>query len=276
MQYSYFPGCSLHSTAKEYDNSIHLVAETLGFSLEEINGWVCCGASSVGAISTELEESLGIKNLALAARLNNPDLVCPCAACFNRMANTNRLINEGKIESDNYHGNVKVRHLLDILVNDIGLSKIKEKVNRNIDLSVVCYYGCLLVRPRSFDNQENPESMDLLVQGIGCHSKPWGYKTECCGSDLSLSRTDIVLKLVYDILNEARDHGAEAIIVACPLCQSNLDFRQSQIEKKYNTRFDLPILYFTELMALSFGIAPKRIGLAQHIVSVNHLLNRIK
>lgn len=249
-RYSYFPGCSLHSTAKEYDTSARLVAEALEFELMELHNWVCCGANSVPG------DSLCLKNLSLAIDMGLPSLACVCAACFNRLA----LANKDK--------KIKVRHLLDILVNDIGISKIKEKIKKNIGISVAPYYGCLLVRPKeiAFDDCENPNFLDKLLEGIGCNVVPWGYKTECCGGNLSIPRTDIVLKRGYEILANARDWGADCIIVACPLCQTNLDLRQKEIEKKYKEKFNIPILYFTELLGISFGFDIK---FNKHIVGRN-------
>ncbi|MEW6680498.1 MAG: CoB--CoM heterodisulfide reductase iron-sulfur subunit B family protein, partial [bacterium] len=213
------------------------VAERLGIVLNELDSWVCCGANSI------LDSSFALKNINIAIEQGNPELICVCAACFNRLALANK---EKKI---------KVRHFLDILINDIGISKIKEGIKKEINLSCVCYYGCLLTRPKeiAFDDVENPEFMDSLMSAIGLNPKPWAYKTECCGGDLSIPRTDIVLQRCYEILKDARDWGADFIVVACPLCQANLDLRQREIEKTYKEKFNLPILYFTELLALAFG-----------------------
>ncbi|MEW6007665.1 MAG: CoB--CoM heterodisulfide reductase iron-sulfur subunit B family protein [bacterium] len=247
MKYSYFPGCSLKETARDYDTSTHLVAEKLGISLIELNSWVCCGANSLP------DDTFAMKNISLAIELGNPELICVCAACFNRLALANK---EKKI---------KVRHFLDILINDIGISKIKEGIKKEINLSCVSYYGCLLTRPKeiAFDDVENPESLDILMSAIGLNPKPWGYKTECCGGDLSIPRTDIVLQRGYEILKDAKGEEADFIVVACPLCQANLDLRQREIEKKYKEKFNLPILYFTELLALAFGF---EIKFNKHIV----------
>lgn len=250
MRYSYFPGCSLSETAKDYDSSARLVSERLGISLEELNGWVCCGANAI------YDDSLALKNLSLAIERGISELVCACPACFNRLA---------RAPSEK----INVRHLIDVLINDIGISKIKECVKKGINLSCVCYYGCLLTRPKeiAFENDiENPESLDILMSSIGLSCKAWAYKTECCGGDLSIPRTDIVLKRCYEILKGAKDFNVDFIVVACPLCQINLDLRQKQIEKRYKTTFNIPILYFTELLSLSFGF---NIKFKKHIVSPN-------
>lgn len=248
MEYTYFPGCSLKETARDYDASTRLVAKGLGFSLNELQEWVCCGANSV------LDDSLSLKNISLCLDLGSPELVCACSACFNRLA----IANKDK--------KIRVRHLIDILINDVGLEAIKKCVKKKINISSVCYYGCLLTRPReiAFDKDiEDPESLDTLMSAIGSTCKPWAYKTECCGGDLSIPRTDIVLKRCYEILEDAKDWNVDCIVVACPLCQANLDLRQRQIEKTYKTTFNIPILYFTELLALSFGFD---IEFTKHIV----------
>ncbi|MEW6102208.1 MAG: CoB--CoM heterodisulfide reductase iron-sulfur subunit B family protein [bacterium] len=256
MNYSYFPGCSLKETARDYDTSTRLVAERLGITLNELNSWVCCGANSV------LDSSFAIKNISIAIDMGNPELICVCSACFNRLALANR------------DKKIRVRHFLDVLMQDIGISKIKEFIKREINLSCACYYGCLLTRPKeiAFDDVENPESMDSLMSAIGLNTKPWGFKTECCGGDLSIPRTDIVLERGYEILSDAKDWEVDCIVVACPLCQINLDLRQREIEKKYKEKFNLPILYFTELLGFSFGFDIK---FNKHIVmpvkgNVNH------
>ncbi len=144
-------------------------------------------------------------------------------------------------------------------------------------MKAAAYYGCLLVRPPeavAFDDPDNPQSMDALLEALGAEAVDWPYKTECCGASLSLTRTDIVLKLCRDIYQMAADSGAECLVVACPLCQSNLDMRQAQVNKKYNTDFDLPVLYFTQLLGLALGLDREDLGLSKGIVSSEKLLAR--
>jgi heterodisulfide reductase subunit B len=180
------------------------------------------------------------------------------------------------ITGEIYKGEVGVRHFLDILVNIFGLKNLSLKVSNKLsDLKVACYYGCLLTRPpevTEFDDVEEPHLMDDLMKAIGIEPVAWPYKTECCGASFSLTKTDIVLKLSGDILQMAEDAGARAIVVACPLCQSNLDLRQSMINKKFEKNFNLPVLYFTQVVGLSLGIEPKRLGLNKHIVNPLKLL----
>lgn len=284
MKYVYYPGCSLHSTAKEYDLSTREVARALGIELVEIPDWVCCGATPAHVTMDLLSVALPVRNLILARKMGSYEVVTCCAACFNRLKVANSFMenkNEyGKkveeITGEPYKGEVKVRHFLDVLVNVFGLKNLREKVTRPLEgLKVACYYGCLLTRPKDItglDDLEEPHLMDDLMTTIGAGAVKWPYKTECCGASFSMTKTDISLKLSCDILQMAEDEGAQAIVVACPLCQSNLDLRQAAINKKYNKNFNMPVLYFTELLGLALGIEAKKLGFDKHIVNPLPLL----
>jgi len=286
MKYAYFPGCSLHSTAKEYDISSRAVAGALGIELVEIPDWVCCGATPAHLTLHLLSLALPVKNLLAAKKLGNYEVATCCAACFSRLKIANKFMEDdlehrSKVEEivgTKYSGEVKVRHFLDILVNVFGLKNISERVTKKISgLKVACYYGCLLTRPpevTELDDLEDPHLIDDLMKTIGVEPVQWPYKTECCGASFSLTKTDIVLKLSRDILQMAYDEGAQAIVVACPLCQSNLDLRQGMINKKYKKKFNMPIFYFTQLLGLALGIEPSKLGLEKHIVNPMPLLER--
>ena len=284
MKYAYYPGCSLHSTAKEYDMSTREVANALGIELLEIPDWICCGATPAHITMHLLSLALPVKNLLKARSMNSYEVATCCAACFNRLKIANEFMEHdiehrgkvNKILGQEYKGEVKVRHFLDILVNVFGLKNLSERVVDKLSgLKVACYYGCLLTRPpeiTQLDDLEEPHLMDDLMKIIGVEPVNWPYKTECCGASFSLTRTDIVLKLSADILQMAYDEGSQAIVVACPLCQSNLDLRQAAINRKYKKDFQMPILYFTQLVGLSLGIDAKKLGLNKHIVSPMKLL----
>ncbi|MEW6041563.1 MAG: CoB--CoM heterodisulfide reductase iron-sulfur subunit B family protein [Elusimicrobiota bacterium] len=284
MKYAYYPGCSLHSTSKEYDISTRAVAEMLGIELLEIPDWICCGATPAHVTIHHLSLALPEKNLILSKSTGVNEMAVCCAACFNRLKIANYVARTdeekrqkiNKLLGEDYSGEVEIKHLLEILVNDYGLEKISRKVTHKLDkLKVACYYGCLLVRPleiMKFDDAENPQIMDRLMSAIGAEPVDWPYKVECCGASFSLTKTDIVLKLGNDILQMAKESSADCIVVACSLCQSNLDLRQKEIEKKYKTKFNLPVLYFTQLIGLSLGIEPSKLGLDKHIVSPKTLL----
>lgn len=284
MKYTYFPGCSLHSTAKEYDLSTKEIANKLGIKLIEIPDWICCGATPAHITMHLLSLALPVKNLIQAEKIGTYEMVTCCAACFNRLKIANKFMRDdpehgkkvNEIVGEEYKGEVKVIHLLDVLVNAFGLKNLSDRVTRKLNgLRVACYYGCLLTRPpevTNFDDVEEPHMMDDLMNAVGAKTVNWPYKTECCGASFSLTKTEIVLKLSCDILQMACDEGAEAIIVACPLCQSNLDLRQPMINKKFKKKFNIPILYFTQVVGLSLGIEPKNLGLDKHIVSPLPLL----
>ncbi|MFN7169732.1 MAG: CoB--CoM heterodisulfide reductase iron-sulfur subunit B family protein, partial [Candidatus Omnitrophota bacterium] len=254
MKYAYFPGCSLHSTAKEYDLSTKEVARALGIELIEIPDWICCGATPAHITMHLLSLALPVKNLLQAKKMDSYEVVTCCAACFSRLKLANHFMQNdpehrekvNRIMGEKYNGEVKVRHFLDVLVNVFGLKNLSQRIAKKLDgLKVACYYGCLLTRPpevTQLDNPEEPSLMDDLMKVLGIEPIKWPYKTECCGASFSLTKTEIVLKLSCDILQMAYDEGAEAIVVACPLCQSNLDLRQPMINKKYKKKFNLPIL----------------------------------
>lgn len=279
MKYAYFPGCSLHSTAREYDLSTKAVAQALGIELIEIPDWICCGATPAHITMHLLSLALPVKNLIQARKMDSYEVLTCCAACFNRLKTANRFMEEDpvhrkkveRIVGESYTGEVKVRHFLDVMVNGYGIKNLKEKVVKDLSsLKVACYYGCLLVRPpeiTELDDVEEPHLMDDLMQAIGIESVKWPYKTECCGASFSLTKTDIVLKLSGDILQMAEDEGAEALVVACPLCQSNLDLRQEAINKRFKKKFNLPVFYFTQLVGLALGIEPDKLGFKKHIVN---------
>ncbi len=287
MKYAYFPGCSLHSTAKEYDLSTQEVARALGIELLEIPEWVCCGATPAHITMHLLSLALPVKNLVLARKMGSYEVVTCCAACFNRLKTANKFMQAdpehrkkvNEIIGEQYAGDINVRHFLDILVNEFGLKSLGERVTKRLNgLKVACYYGCLLTRPKditALDDLEEPHLMDDLMKTIGVEPVQWPYKTECCGASFSLTKTDIVLKLSGDILQMACDEGAQAVVVACPLCQSNLDLRQGMINKKYKKNFNIPVFYFTQLVGLALGINEKKLGLEKHIVNPVPLLKEV-
>ena len=284
MKYAYYPGCSLHSTAKEYDLSTRALCQALDIELEEIPGWICCGASSGHMTSELLALALPVKNLVLAREMAL-DTAVGCAACYSRLKVANKAMSSDKERSrpyidqvvgEPYRGEVRVRHVLEIVIQEYGLDALQEKIKTGLQgLRIAAYYGCLLVRPpkvTAFDDPEDPTCMEALISTLGGDPVDWPYKTECCGGSLSLTRTNVILKLCHDILQMAADEGAECVMVACPLCQSSLDLRQAQVNKRYKTDLYLPILYFTQLTGLALGIEASKLGLDKHMVDPKKLL----
>ncbi|MGQ9628889.1 MAG: CoB--CoM heterodisulfide reductase iron-sulfur subunit B family protein [bacterium] len=284
-KYSYYPGCSLEGTSKEFDISTRAVFKSLGVELLEIPDWICCGASPAHFTDEILGIALPVGNLIKAREANgNLDTMAPCAECYNRMRHADHAMRSdlnirGKVEEAvgvRYDGGIKVRHILDVLRNDVEENFLMERVKKPLHgLKVASYYGCLLTRPPeivAFEDEEAPRSMDDLVGIAGAEEIKWGYKTECCGASLSLGRKEVVLKLANDILQNAIDSGANCIAVACPLCHTNLDLRQPAVNKVYEKKFNLPIFFITELLGLSFGLEPRELGLNLHTVSPLGLL----
>jgi len=278
LKFSYYPGCSLESTAREYDQSIREVAKILGVDLMELDDWSCCGASSGHCTNHQLSLALPARNLALTER-EGQDMAVACAACFLRFRQANHELRSNdslrqdieKITGVSYKGNVDVKHLLDIFVREVGLEEVERKLEKSLrGLKLASYYGCYLVRPpeiTQFDDSENPTLMDDLLNVLGAETVDWSHKVECCGGNLMLSRTDIVSKLVGDICQAASESGAVAIVTACPLCQANLDMRQPGAEK-------IPILYFSELLGLALGVEGQTVKswLKRHINSPQEIL----
>jgi heterodisulfide reductase subunit B len=286
---TYFPGCSAHGTSEEFDHTLKLVMKTLDVQMEEIPDWNCCGATSAHVMTENLALALPMRNLVLAERLENKTMGIACASCYSRMKGTKkhldenpelaRKINSTVIDEGEYKGTIDVKSMLQYCYEEIGLETIKSKVVKPLSgLKVVCYYGCLLTRPKDitqFDSPEYPMSMDHLMEALGAKALDFDYKTECCGASFSISDTEIVESLSGKILEVAKESGAHLIVVACPLCQSNLDMRQPDIEKHTGKKFNLPVMYFTQLMALAFGLNEKELKLPKHIVPVEAALKHI-
>lgn len=283
MKYAYYPGCSLEATGKEFNQSAKIVARHLGVELWEIPDWSCCGATAAHNADHLLSLALPARNLAIAEK-EGLDVAVPCAACFNRLRATEVAVRESQdmqaaiseIIGTEYRASNKTRALLDVMVQGVGLEKIREQVVKPLaGLKVAAYYGCLLVRPpglAAFDDPEEPMLMDNLIAALGGEAVKWSYKTECCGGSLSTVRQDIGLRLIYQILRRARDAGAEGIVTACPLCLLNLDMRQAQAAAANGDKLNLPLFYFTELMGVALGYAPKDLGLTTHFVNPVPLL----
>ncbi|MGO9204356.1 MAG: CoB--CoM heterodisulfide reductase iron-sulfur subunit B family protein [Limisphaerales bacterium] len=286
MRYAYFPGCSAESTARDMHQSTLAVARALGIDLVQPKGWTCCGATAGHQTDHFLAVSLPAANMAKVQDLKL-DMVVNCAACFNRMKVANHEIaaqpdlrkRVGEALERDYDGSVKVRHFLEVLLDDVGLKAISRALKHPLNgLKVACYYGCLLVRPpkvMKFDDPENPTSLDRLVKAMGGQSLDWPCKVECCGGGLSLSRTDVVVQLSNSILDMASRAGADCIAVSCPLCQVNLDLRQQDIHKQTGRNYHIPIVYITQLLGLCLGLRPDALGFRKLMVPASTVLERV-
>lgn len=273
MEFSYFPGCSLHSVNKQYDKSCRAVFERLDTGLNELEDWNCCGATFYMSVDEITSLSIAARNLALAEKTEK-ELVVPCASCFTILNKTNRFLKSHNELHQNINNNlnsigleynlsVRVRHPLDILINDIGLELIKLKVKRPLTgLRIANYYGCQLVRPeKSFDDRENPVTMDKLFELLDAESVYFPLKVKCCGGMSIITAEDVALKLIFEILYSALENKADLIVTTCPLCQMNLEAYQDKVNKVYNKNFRIPIYYFTQVLGIALGIDEEALGI---------------
>jgi len=291
MKYSYFPGCSLKGTGRAYEESLLPVMKELGAELEELDDWNCCGATAFMAVDEVKACVMASRNLAIAEKSGHKELLAPCSACYTVLNKTKHYLHESpaveaviqtalKQANLTYGGNVPVRHPLDVLVNNIGLDEIKKHVKQPLKgLKVAPYYGCQIVRPYStFDDQYNPTSMDRLLEAIGCTVVPYPLKTRCCGGSLTGTLPEPGVLCSYILLKEAVKRGANVIATVCPLCQFNLDCYRDKMAAKWGhetipdpnnpearipvgPHLNLPVVYFTQLMGLAFGMSEKELGL---------------
>lgn len=284
---AYFPGCSLHGTSKEYDLSTKAVFNKLGVSLHEPKGWGCCGTTPTHSTDHFLSTLLPMKNIALMQGEGLDHVTTPCPSCFLRMRVALKETQEDKklrervsreIPSLSSNG-MRVDHLLNTIIERIGVPQVSSKVVHPLrGLKVVCYYGCIITRPPKITgvkDYEYPTQMDQLMKAIGLTPLDWSYKTRCCGVSLGITQLPIALELSRKILKNAKSVGADAVVVACPLCHVNLDARQKQVEEEFKETFHLPILYFTQLMGLAFGLRSEALGLDKHFVDPSSLLKRV-
>jgi len=281
---AYYPGCSLHASGSEYDKSFKAVAEALGIKLVEPRGWTCCGSTPAHWKSHELATDMPLKNLSLIEAEGHKAVTVPCAMCFSRLKHAahdvgeNPELKRGVTEKTGYEyaGQVEIQNAVDTILKRVGLDVISGKVRKPATgLKVACYYGCLLTRPPEVTGAEHPEypvGMDHLMQALGATTVDWSYKTECCGGSMSVIDTNTCLNMVKRILDEAKAVGADIIVTACPMCHSNLDARQPALGQREGQSYEVPILYFTQLLALALGLGEKKADLEGHMVEAKPLL----
>lgn len=281
--YTYFPGCSMESTGLPVQLSVDEVCKTLGIELKELEDWTCCGCP--GAAIDELGAvSVAARNLALAEK-TGLDLVAACSCCYRNLLNahlavvedprTRVKVNEALASVNlEYKGSVRVRNIIDVFVNDIGLETIAAKVqNRLNGLKVACWYGCHQTRPYGPDDFELPRWQDSIVESLGAETVYFPLKAQCCGGAQLISGGDMALKLVYKLLDNATNNGAQCMATtACPLCFTNLDAYQGRVNNRFKTKFNMPILAITQIMGVAFGLKPKALGLDKNISSWTRVL----
>ncbi|MBP1464111.1 CoB--CoM heterodisulfide reductase iron-sulfur subunit B family protein [Candidatus Chloroploca sp. M-50] len=306
MQYGYYPGCSLERNAGAYHESTMAVAGVLGLQFTEVDDWNCCGATEFFSVNQMQAYALTGRNLALAADqfapkpalpvipvevAEPPQLVAPCSACYLNLSKVDRYLASSPelaakvntaLDAGGLHydpGSLRVRHLLDVMVNDAGYDAIAARVQRALTgLRVAPYYGCLVVRPGfqgQFDDPEYPTTLDKLMRVLGAKVVDFPLKAHCCGGHMTQISEEVALELLRRLLKNAADYQADVIVTLCPMCQLNLDVFQRAVNRRFGTNFNLPVLFFTQLMGLAFGLAPERLGIGKEFVASRPALAKI-
>jgi heterodisulfide reductase subunit B2 len=277
MEFGYYPGCALHGSSSDYEQSVRACLDLLDVRLRELNDWICCGATAAHCINHQLSLALPARNLALAERDGYAELLAPCPMCSMELIKTEQIVRNDEAARRNLsqvielpiEGTTDVLNLIQIFQR-IGAEKIKSMVKRSLsDLKAACYYGCLLTRPPEalrFDDCEHPSSMETLIEALGASTVDWNYKTECCGAGLTMANESTVLELSHKILDNAAAHGANCVVVACPMCHVNLDMKQDDIERRYSVRHNMMIYYLSDLVGMALGLSEHQLGVDRHFV----------
>jgi heterodisulfide reductase subunit B len=282
MKVSYYPGCSLQGTARDYAESILGVCSCLGIELEEIPDWNCCGATAAHSVDHRASIELAGRTLNLAAKQPHADMLVPCPMCFNRLKTTARTLQGDhrkryamKLEDPL----PQIWDLAEFFATDRMLDTTAKHVKKPLDgLKVVCYYGCMANRPPEItgaEDFENPQALDRIVNNLGAAAIDWPFKTDCCGASQVLSRLDIVSQLVGKLFDMAQRVGARAIVVSCQMCQANLDMYQQKIQADWGKRFSIPVYYFTELIGIASDLKGVNKWLSRHITDPFPLLREL-
>jgi heterodisulfide reductase subunit B2 len=284
MSIAYYPGCSLHGTGREFDESTRAVAPALGIELTEIDDWSCCGATSAHSTNHLLGVALPARNLALAEEQGHDSVFAPCASCFSRLAVAHDEVAHdpelaqtvSEVIERPFSNTVDVLNIIQLLLPHLDTIRQRLTISHGAapvaELKVAAYYGCLLVRPvdvAGADDSELPTTMEQVISACGAQPVKWNMAVECCGGGLSMSRTSSVVRLGRRIIEDARKAGADAIVVGCPMCHSNLDFRQTA------SNDPMPVLYLTELVGFALGISPEDLGMGRHFVDTEPLVREL-
>ena len=286
-KYAYYPGCSSAGTSKEYDVSTRAVCKALGVELVDIPDWSCCGSTPAHQVDQRLSAALSARNLAQAEALELEQILTPCPSCLKNLHNAQ----EHMDESPAFKASVdaltqrpltkrpKLSSVLQAILEDVTPETIAKMTKKPLKgLKLVAYYGCLMTRPaRSmhFDDEENPTSLDRIMEAAGATMLPFPLKIECCGGSFGIPRNDVTARLGGRIMEAALEAGADAVVVACPLCQMNLDLRQRQINSANGLNLDMPVFYFTQLLGLAFDLPAKSLELGKLVVDVKPALDKI-
>jgi heterodisulfide reductase subunit B len=278
MNIGYYPGCALHGSSADYETSVRACMKALDVQLDELDDWICCGATAAHSINHKLSVALPARNLGIAEKMKLKQVFAPCPMCSMELkkasdeiqASPERRKEMEEIVETPLSGDVDVWNLIQVF-QAVGYDVVAEKATGKLDaFKPACYYGCLLTRPPKtlkFDDPEDPTSMEELLAKLGAEPVEWNSKTVCCGAGLTLCDEQGVAEQSYKILQDAIDHGANCVVVACPMCQVNLDMRQADA-KKLGLAKDVPIFYLSDLVSMALGIKGKQLGFGKRFVSI--------
>lgn len=277
MNIGYYPGCALHGSSNDYEQSLRACLGALGVQLQEVNDWICCGATAAHSLNHKLSLALPARNLALAERDGHKQLFAPCPLCSMQLLKVQKAVagngwrkELSQIVEADLRGDGQILNLIQ-LFEQVGLDRLKAAVKESQkSITAACYYGCLLTRPPEvvhFDDFDQPKSMEAVLAVLGAKTVEWNYKTECCGAGMTMANEDTVLDLAHKILCNAAEHGANCVVVACPMCHVNLDMKQEAIERRYGNKLEMVIYYLSDLVGLALGLSPEQLGINRHFVT---------
>jgi heterodisulfide reductase subunit B2 len=278
MEIGYYPGCALHGSSNDYERSVRACLEVLDVRLRELDDWICCGATAAHSLSHKLATALPARNLAIAERDGFEEMLAPCPMCSMELLKAGDALSQdvalrkemSEIVELGVEGKTRVLNLIQIF-QKVGLDRVKDAVKLPLaEYKPACYYGCLLTRPPEvlrFDDCEQPSSMETLLEACGAAPVDWNYKTECCGAGMTMANEATVLELSHKILSNAAEHGANCLVVACPMCHVNLDMKQADIERRYGVQHGMVVYYLSDLVGLALGLDAETLGVDRHFVS---------
>jgi len=290
MKYALYTGCAAKGACPElYQSTMH-VTKRLGIEVVEMLNTSCCGAGVITEADPDLALAINARTFAQAEALGlNIMTICGTCQGVMGMANHRLKTEEGLLDRINamlapegikYNGKVEVKHLLWIIVGEIGIEALQRHVTRPLEnLRIAPFYGCYILRPSKylgFDDPENPVSLEKVITALSAHPVDYEGKTKCCGFPLVLEKEPIAIGMVGAHLKEAKDELADALVTPCPLCHMNLDIYQERAEQKIGEPLRLPIFHLPQLIGLAMGFTPKELGLSRHLVSTENVVEKIK
>jgi heterodisulfide reductase subunit B len=277
MNIGYYPGCALHGSSNDYEQSLRACLGALDVQLDEMKDWICCGATAAHSLNHKLSLALPARNLAVAERDGFKQLFAPCPLCSMQLLKVKKAAGDERVRRElseiveaEVRGESEVLNLIQML-EKVGVERIKSAVKSPLkSITAACYYGCLLTRPPDvvhFDDFEQPATMETIVAALGAKTVEWNYKTECCGAGLTMSNEDVVLELAHRILSNAAEHGANCLVVACPMCHVNLDMKQVAVARRFGKKLGLVVYYLSDLVGLALGLSAEQLGINRHFVT---------